>query len=463
MMGQEEGLSSTPNPARIRNGETNNFTPDAAPGARFLDPTDDEPATIFFAIAQSDRQAPRLTWSSELPIVQMLSDLLKASSASAHANAPGPSDSDGILSASASSPIQAVIVGVRALKMAIACSRYPATSIRYMTIAIVTAPKKGSSPENAVRSMLRSAAPPWQIVLAGDAPRHLHPVPGLQLRKMSPPSGQRFEMQELVLQHLERPEIPPEGALPTPTPLIPSTGVTHTSLPQYPSGSVRVQTGSSQIVKPITGSRLSVSHPSSDAIIPYPHPEEPRSSGGSNKIIIGALAAALLVGAGLVARSFLSRPGPAPAGAAPAHILSPAATPTEAPIPAASQPTPSPLVAHPVRESTVAASPSTTPAPIRTPAPPAPRPEPVAKAAKVVPEKVPAETPHDAPHDTSTHGSFSADQLREILDKADNFAANGNYDQAIKFYNVVLASDPGNGRARSGKERANTNKNMQNN
>jgi hypothetical protein len=74
-------------------------------------------------------------------------------------------------------------------------------------------------------------------------------------------------------------------------------------------------------------------------------------------------------------------------------------------------------------------------------------------AADDAPASRPAES--DGPH-----GGYTAEQLRAILDKADKLTANGKYDEAIRNYDVVLAADPANGRARSGKQRAVTNMNM---
>jgi len=165
--------------------------------------------------------------------------------------------------------------------------------------------------------------------------------------------------------------------------------------------------------------------------------DEPAPAGRSKLLLIGGLAAVLIVG-GVVAKVMTSKP--APVSAAPASTV-PARS--EVPTPVATKPAALPVEAPAATR------------PVRVDADP----RPAKTKGKATDDAAPAPAPRAAESD-GPHGGFTGDQLKAILDKADKLTANGKYEEAIRNYNVVLSADPGNGRAKMGKERAVTNMNM---
>lgn len=382
------------------------------------------PAKLLFSLSVREGSAEKLSWASELPVVQMLADLVAASKSTTGA------DSEGLLSATAPGSIEAVILAVRARKLAETYSTHAMGDLSGISIAILAAPKNGDSPEPALRTYLENRTQSWQVFLAGDAFKQLDTFPGLQFRKLPAPAGPRFELHELVLPPIVQPSKP----APTPAPKA-SSGVR----PVAPT-----------IAPPAVAAASKVED------VPLSHRKDEDTKSGPNlKLILGSVAAVVIVGA-LLAFHPWSHPAPASAPA-----TAPAAT-----APAAAEPAP-------------AATTSTAPAPVPAKSsaaqdrldkkaqdaaaraaaykalPNAPTPQPNSKpVAQTAPPPPPADKP------LKGGGGYTAEQLKAILDKADNLTANGKYDDAIRNYKVVLSSDPGNGRARAGLERANTNKNL---
>jgi hypothetical protein len=96
------------------------------------------------------------------------------------------------------------------------------------------------------------------------------------------------------------------------------------------------------------------------------------------------------------------------------------------------------------------------------------QPAPKVEEAKREPEKqVPPPAPAGVPAMSETkHGSsggvsvsYSPEQLNMLLDEAEKDSGDGNYDKAILKYDAILKHDPGNQRAKQGRERAIRNKN----
>jgi hypothetical protein len=168
--------------------------------------------------------------------------------------------------------------------------------------------------------------------------------------------------------------------------------------------------------------------------------EEPARPGRSKLLLAAGLAAVLIVG-GIAVKVLTSKPTPAaPVSVAPTPVA-PAPAPPEVPAPVAAKPVnPAAEIPPPTRRVADA------------------EPKPTAKTrGRAVDDAASAPKSADS---EGPHGGFTADQLKAILDKADKLTANGKYEEAIRNYNVVLAADPANGRAKAGKERAVTNMNM---
>lgn len=375
------------------------------------------PATLLFSLGIRQGSADKLSWASELPVVQMLADLVTASKST-----PG-TDSEGLLSATAPGSIEAVILAVRARKLAETYSSHAMGDLSGISIAILAAPKNGDSPEPALRTYLENRTQSWQVFLAGDAFKQLDTFPGLQFRKLPAPAGPRFELHELVLPPITTP------SKPAPAPA-----------PKASSG-----------VRPIAAPVAAVAPKDPD--VPLLHRKDEDSKSGLNlKLIIGGVAAVVVVGAVLALHPWShAAPAAAPAAAPVTTEATPAAaTPTAspAPVPAKSSATQDKLDKKAQDAAARAAAYKALPN--------APTPQPNSKpvAAQAAPPPPPADKP------IKSSGGYTAEQLKAILDKADSLTANGKYDDAIRNYRVVLASDPGNARARAGLERANTNKSL---
>ena len=367
----------------------------AQPSAGTRDDSAGGPPTILmFSLAFREGPGGPLTWSTELPVVQMLADLVAASSAIAE------EDSEGVLTAVVPGSIEAVVLAVRARKLAEAYSRHAGDDLRGIAIGILSQPGKGVSQEAAqrtLRSYLESHTNSWQVLLTGEAYKLLNSTPGLLFRKLSAPSGPRLDMHELVL--------PPVNQAPSPT--------TTVEIPVVAA------------VQPVTAAEP----------VLVQHEDREVASGGNLKLILGGVAAVVVVAALFIFKPWASHAPPAPAPAVvatPAVTAPPAAVETAAPAPA------KPAALERVEKQAAA-----------KPAAPAPS----AKATR-------AGAPEAAAQPTHGGGGYTAEQLQAILDKADALTSNGKYDDAIRNYNVVLASDPGNARARAGKERALANKNL---
>jgi len=361
----------------------------------------------------------------------MLADLLAASAAT-------PSmDSEGILTATTSNSIQAVVLGVRALRMAAAYSRHNPAAVRAVTIAIVCPPEKGPSQEPAVRTFLNSETPASRLVITGDTLKQLRAVPGIQPRKLNPPTGSRIELHELVLPAMELPELAPApfatGQLPM----------------QIPTG--QTLTSQLRMVEPTSQPQTTQWQTS--------HYDEPKPSGGSNKIVIGAIAAVLLIGAGISVKLFVLKPpasATAPGGAQPFQPPPPGklfgnpATGSGA-TPETTGASPTPAAARPIPSAT----PALTPAEKRAAA--------KAAAAAALAAKGPGKAATEpAPAEQASKGGdgYSAADINNLLAKADKATADGKYSLAITYYNSVLKADPGNARAKAGKEKAIAAQNM---
>ena len=386
----------------------------SAAAASPLDPSRSvQAATILFAISPVDAQ---LSWSSNSTLVQMLADLVAASGATVG------DASEGVLAAATPSPLQALVLGVRAVRLATQYARFLPEGIRAFTVAIVAATEKtdekGINPESALRQVLAGSADGWRILLAGETLSQLRTVPGLQSRKLPSLTRQKVEIHELIL-----PAITPET----------KTAEVVAMEPVSDSGQL----------KPLATREMPQLVPRAVAA------DELGGAGKSKMPMIVVAAAVLLIGSGVAAKVlFFKTP---PVAVAPATPAAPASAPPVAVDPAVAKPAP-PAPAPAPPPTTTRAPRAAAEADARTTAPPKGK----GKAADV-PPPAPATAENAAPHGG---GGYTADQLKAILDRADKLTANGKYEEAIRSYNVVLAADPGNSRAKEGKERAVTNMNM---
>jgi hypothetical protein len=388
-----------------------------------------EPATLLFALSfqgsgSAEALAGTLTWSSDVPVVSMLADLIAASAAS------DSTDNEGVLSATMPTSLQAVILASRAQKLADAYSQYPNAALRCLSIAVFS----GVAEESALRKYLKASNRSGQVLLAGTTFKQLESMPGFQMRKVPVSSGQKLELHELVLPTSDRPA--PTAAR--------TKSVTSVSQPSAFNPLAEAKTTIIQ-----TGHTSQVTRTSETPVIVHRKDEE-AAGGGSKKIVIGAIAAVLLIGAGIAVKmSGGSHSAGSPVETKP-PVSAPAETGGSTPAPVAATPAPAskadaPVPAMSAKEKKAAAKAAAAP---KLDLPEEPKPQ--VKTAEPKPEVV-----------VSRGGSgFSADQIRSILDKADTLAGNGKYDEAIRNYNVVLQNDPGNSRAREGKARAIANKSM---
>ena len=349
---------------------------------------------LLFSLAFREGPAGALSWSTELPVVQMLADLVAASSAITVA------DSEGVLTAAVPGSIEAVVLAIRARKLAEAYSRHAGDDLHGIAIGILAQSANGESQQAALRTYIESRANSWQVFLTGQTYKLLNSTPGLQFRKLPAAPGPRLDLHELVLPPVS------QAATPITTETIPVVAAPAA----VPADMLRLQ-----------------------------HEDVKAAPRGNLKLILGGVAAVVVVGALLVLKPWVS------------HAPPPAARPVEAPASVATPPAASP------------AAESATPAPAKPAAAEKVR-EAAAKSAAPAATAKPAAKPPalEAQHEQPTHGGggYTAEQLQAILDKADALSANGKYDDAIRNYNVVLASDPGNARARAGKERALSNKSL---
>jgi hypothetical protein len=471
-------------PARTADDPTtiSRAVPVSAPEASPPEAVAPTPCSLSIAMLfHGDAEPATISWTADHPAIQMLADLLPACTA-----APA-GDSAGILFATVPSPLAALVLSTRAQKMVESYTRHPSSGLRGICIAVnaVGAATERTTPSPA----LRAQAQPGQILLLGDVRRPMEALPGVRLRKAAAQAavGQRVEIHELVFAYtlpasarVARPvsAAPHAAPPPPPRPLV---------QPPSPPPQPAVKSAPQPVAKPIQKApvakiveappppvqpvHITPVHVTPVHVTPVDHapdrisvrrsepePDHAKPAKSGSKLWMLATAGAFLLIILIIGFAIgihgPSTPASTPAAdPAPATATDPAAT--SAPVtsaPATTQPssTPHPEPAHPAtRQPTSAVSPTIAPhATVATPAVAAPavapRPDPPAR--DVAPMR---------------GSSFTADQLRTILDKADQYAADGHYDQAIRNYDQVIANDPGNQHARQGRDRARTNKDMQ--
>jgi hypothetical protein len=305
-------------------------------------------------------------------------------------------------------------------------------------------------------------AQPGQVVFIGGICDAARSIPGLEFRSIAgivlgaagKSGAPQQTLQLLPPLHMEGFVEEPFEA--SPTPLAVATEIAARPVPVEPKPPAYVLVSSPPSGKtaavapassPASGSMRAVPV-ATDEIGAFSREEKVSGSGLSRWLILGGVAAVLVVGVLAFTFKKSSHPVPATIQQQAAPLSQEPATPT-ASVPSASHaPTPQPAASAKIKINDAAHSKSapqladTTPAPAPATSEPAP-----------IPAPAPVEDIHPA------HGlTFTSAEISSLIAHADKDSGNGNFDKAIQEYRLVLSREPSNDLAKRGLARALYNK-----